>query len=58
MKRSGLDPSEYEEVELARLKHLLLGVYDVRPAFIYDEPVSLDLQHVDYNLIDPRDHGI
>lgn len=59
MKRSGLDPSEYEEVEAPfDLNTFLLGVYDVRPAFIYDEPVSLDLQHVDYNLIDPRDHGI
>jgi len=32
--------------------------YDVRPAYIYDEPVTLEIQHVDYNIIRPSDWGV
>ena len=32
--------------------------YDVRPAFIYDEPISLDAQGIKYNVIKPEDYGV
>jgi len=32
--------------------------YDVRPAFIYDEPISLDAQGIKYNVIKPENYGV
>jgi integrase len=36
----------------------VLGQYDVRPAFIYDEPVSLEQQSIAYEVIDPAQYGV
>lgn len=36
----------------------ILGRYDVRPAFVYDEPVTLEQRNIDYSVIKPIDYGI
>jgi ABC-type nitrate/sulfonate/bicarbonate transport system substrate-binding protein len=54
-----IDKSSFTEVEAPfDLATFVAGVYDVRPAFVYDEPVSLDLKHVQYTLIRPSDFGV
>ncbi len=58
-KKNNLDDSRLKEVEAPfELATFIGGAYDVRPAFVYDEPVSLDLQGVKYNLIKPEDYGV
>jgi ABC-type nitrate/sulfonate/bicarbonate transport system substrate-binding protein len=37
---------------------VVADAYDVRPAYIYDEPVSLDLQNIKYTVIEPKNYGI
>jgi ABC-type nitrate/sulfonate/bicarbonate transport system substrate-binding protein len=54
-----LDTSRLHEVEVSfDLATFLTDAYDVRPAFIYDEPVSLDLQNIPYTIIEPRHYGV
>lgn len=58
-KKCGLDNSKIKEVEIPfDLATFVAGQYDVRPAFVYDEPVSLDLKGIKYNLIKPADYGV
>ncbi len=48
-----------EEIEVPfDLNTFLLGEYEIRPAFAYDEPVSLELQNIEYNILHPEDYGI
>lgn len=57
--KTGIDKKEVKEMEIPfDLATFIAGQYDVRPAFIYDEPVSLDLQNIQYNVIKPSDYGI
>lgn len=57
--KSGLNNSKIKEVEIPfDLATFIAGQYDVRPAFVYDEPVSLELQGIKYNLIKPEDFGV
>lgn len=59
MKRAGIDRSKVKEVQIPfDLQTFILGQYDVRPAFIYDEPVSLEMQSVPYEIIDPARYGV
>lgn len=59
MVRAGVAPSTYTEVEAPfDLNTFVMGVYDVRPAFIYDEPISLEMQGIAFNLIDPVEYGV
>ncbi|MBX3421813.1 MAG: ABC transporter substrate-binding protein [Pirellulaceae bacterium] len=59
MARSSVDRSRIEEIPVPfDLQTFLLGQYDVRPAFIYDEPVSLDLKSITYDIIKPSDFGV
>ena len=59
MKRSGVDRSKVREIAVPfDLNTFLLNQYDVRPAFIYDEPVSLEMKGVPYRAILPEDHGV
>jgi NitT/TauT family transport system substrate-binding protein len=54
-----LDRSRLHEVPVSfDLASFLADAYDVRPAFIYDEPVSLDLQNIPYTIIEPRHYGV
>jgi NitT/TauT family transport system substrate-binding protein len=59
MKRAGIDRSQMKEVQVPfELQTFILGQYDVRPAFIYDEPVSLEQQGIPYEVIDPAQYGV
>lgn len=59
VKKLKLNTSTIKEKEVPfELQTFLLDEYDVRPAFIYDEPVSLDIQNVKYDIIEPKDYGI
>lgn len=37
---------------------IVTNQYDVRPAYIYDEPVTLDELNIEYNVIDPSQFGV
>lgn len=57
--KNGLENRNITEIEIPfDLATFISGEYDVRPAFIYDEPVSLDLKGIQYNIINPADFGI
>jgi NitT/TauT family transport system substrate-binding protein len=57
--KSGVLASQVSEVEAPfDLTSFIQGQYDVRPAFIYDEPVTLKHKFVAYNIIDPLSYGI
>jgi NitT/TauT family transport system substrate-binding protein len=59
MNRSGVDRSKVREMEVPfDVASFALGAYDVRPAFIYDEPVSLEKQSFKYRVIRPEEHGV
>jgi ABC-type nitrate/sulfonate/bicarbonate transport system substrate-binding protein len=54
-----IDRKKITEVEIPfDLQTFITNAYDVRPAFIYDEPVSLDLKNIKYNIIEPKNYGI
>jgi NitT/TauT family transport system substrate-binding protein len=54
-----IDRKKITEVEIPfDLQTFIINAYDVRPAFIYDEPVSLDLKNIKYNIIEPKNYGI
>ncbi|WP_046756472.1 ABC transporter substrate-binding protein [Kordia jejudonensis] len=55
----GLDDNSIKEVEIPfDLGTFISDAYDVRPAFIYDETISLDMQEVAYTVIEPKNYGI
>lgn len=59
MKRAGIDRKKVKEIQVPfELQTFVLGQYDVRPAFIYDEPVSLEQQGIPYEMIDPAKYGV
>lgn len=59
MKRNGIRTSEVTEVAASfDLNGFILNEYDVRPAFIYDEPVTLNAKQIKYNVIKPSDFGV
>lgn len=55
-----IDRSKINEVVVTPdLKTFIVGkVNDVQPAFIFDEPVTLDELKVKYNTIIPKDYGV
>jgi NitT/TauT family transport system substrate-binding protein len=59
MKRSGVDRSRVTEVPVPfDLQTFVLQQYDVRPAFIYDEPISLTDKEISFAIIKPSDYGV
>lgn len=60
LKKAGVDALKLKEVTVyPDLKVFLSGkTHQVQPAFIYDETVSLDLQNIRYNVIEPKDYGV
>jgi len=59
IKKNNLNKTKLKEVEAPfDLGTFVNGVYDVRPAFVYDEPVSLDKQNISYNTLKPEDYGV
>jgi len=59
LKKAGVDEKKLKEVEAPfDLATFIAGSYDVRPAFVYDEPVSLDAQNIKYTTIKPSEYGV
>jgi len=59
MRRTKVDRKRIREVTVPfELQTFLLGRYDVRPAFIYDEPVTLDSKAFKYRIINPENYGV
>lgn len=59
VKKSGVNINKIKEVEAPfDLTTFIAGSYDVRPAFVYDEPVSLDAQNLKYTTIYPSEYGV
>ncbi|MCY1503320.1 ABC transporter, substrate-binding protein, aliphatic sulfonates family [compost metagenome] len=57
--KASLNDKKIREVEIPfDLGTFISGAYDVRPAFIYDETVSLDLQNIAYDVLKPEDFGV
>lgn len=57
--KANLDKSKIEEVEAPfDLGTFITRAYDVRPAYIFDETVSLDAKKIEYNIIKPQDYGV
>lgn len=55
--KAGIKASQEIDVPFD-LNTFLLGKYDIRPGFAYDEPVSLQLQNIEYNILYPEDFGV
>lgn len=54
-----IDESKINEVQIGfDMKPFIEDQYDVRPGFIFDEAVYLDLQNIPYNLIEPKKYGL
>jgi ABC-type nitrate/sulfonate/bicarbonate transport system substrate-binding protein len=59
LEKEGIKSSELNETEISfDLNTFINKMYDVRPAFIFDEPVSLDNQNIAYNILEPSNYGI
>jgi len=59
VKKANVDPKKIQEVEASfDLATFLTGVYDVRPAYIFDETVSLDKEGIKYSIVKPQDYGV
>jgi ABC-type nitrate/sulfonate/bicarbonate transport system substrate-binding protein len=56
---ASINVQKVKDVEIPfDLGTFISGSYDIRPAFIYDETVSLDLQNIEYNILKPEDFGV
>ncbi|MFT3845779.1 MAG: ABC transporter substrate-binding protein [Lacibacter sp.] len=59
LNKAGLDKRKIKEVEAPYdLATFITKAFDVRPAFAYDEPVSLDQQNIAYTIVKPEDYGV
>lgn len=59
VKKLGLKIEAKNEIEVPfDLATFIAGSYDIRPGFIYDEPVSLDLKGIKYSVVEPKDYGV
>lgn len=59
MRKNNVNRSKITEITIDNdLKPFINGSYDVRPAFVYDETVTLDQQGVKYNVVEPKDFGV
>lgn len=59
LKRNGVDRSKITELTISPdLKPFINKSYDVHPVFVYDETVTLDMNNISYNLIEPKDYNV
>lgn len=59
VKRANIDPKKIKEVEIPfDLATFITGAYDIRPAYIFDETVSLDKANIKYTIVKPQDYGV
>lgn len=56
---NNLDADKITEVQIGfDMKSFINGNIDVRPGFIFDEVVYLDLKGIEYNLVEPKNFGL
>lgn len=54
-----IDAQKINELQIGfDMKPFIDGQYDVRPGFIFDEAVFLDINKIEYNLIEPKKYGL
>jgi NitT/TauT family transport system substrate-binding protein len=59
VKKAELDKSKLNEIEASfDLISFQNKVYEIRPAYIFDEPVSLDQQNIKYTVVKPQDYDV
>lgn len=60
LKKANVDASKVKEKTVSPDLKVFLSTdsYQVQPAFVFDEPVSLDAQGIKYNLIEPKNYGV
>ncbi|MEP2445754.1 MAG: ABC transporter substrate-binding protein [Balneola sp.] len=59
VRKASLNLDKIEEVEAPfDLGSFIAGAYDIRPAYIFDETVSLDNQGIKYNVVKPQDYNV
>lgn len=59
IRKAGVDPRKVKEIEIPfDLATFITDAYDVRPAYIFDETVSLDQAGIEYTIINPNDYGV
>jgi NitT/TauT family transport system substrate-binding protein len=58
-KKMNLNKSKIKEIEPSfDLATFIADAYDIRPAYIFDEPVSLDQKGIKYSIVKPQDYGV
>lgn len=60
VKKNNLNSSKITEIEAPwdLTSFLKTNAYDIRPAFVYDELVTLDEKGIEYTIIKPEDYGV
>ncbi len=59
VEKQKLNKAKIKEIEAPfDLATFIANQYQIRPAFIYDEPVSLDMQGIKYTIIEPKNYDI
>lgn len=59
IKKLGIDESKINEVQIGfDMKPFIENQFDVRPGFIFDEAVYLDINNIPYNLVEPKKFGL
>jgi NitT/TauT family transport system substrate-binding protein len=58
--KNNIDKSKIKEVEAPfdLTTFLSTDAYDIRPAFVYDEAVTLDQKGIPYTMVKPEDYGV
>ena len=58
--KNKIDESKIKEVEAPfdLTTFLSTDAYDIRPAFVYDEAVTLDQKGIEYTMVKPEDYGV
>jgi ABC-type nitrate/sulfonate/bicarbonate transport system substrate-binding protein len=57
--RNHVDRGTVKEIDIPfELQTFMLGEYDVRPAFVYDEPITLDRSDFAYEILYPENYGV
>lgn len=58
-KRKNISISKEDEISVPNdIQTFIVGKYDVRPGFTYDEEVTLQMKNIKYNIINPERYGI
>jgi NitT/TauT family transport system substrate-binding protein len=59
IKKLNIDRNKINEVQIGfDMKPFIENEYDVRPGFIFDEAVYLEINNIEYNLIEPNKYGL